>query len=113
MSGNQFAEVKKDTLPSSTGIQVKHITDELDQEGAKKLIAVLMNDLKEDNEVVDLYLCRQCEVEESFEWYCLARWASVSDEAAFATCDTVIADGVCIKWITFTGSFQEVIEHEA
>lgn len=112
MSGNQFAEVKKDTAQSSSGIQVKHITDELDHEGAKKLIAVLMNDLKEDNETVDLYLCRPTDEVESFSWYSHARWSSASDEAAFATCDTVIADGICIRWLTFTGTFDEVIAHD-
>ncbi len=111
--GNMFSEVEKSTVGSTKRVSVKFVTEELSEEDVKKLVSILLENVREDNDVVNLYLYKHVEQKETFNCYCRVQWSN--DEAQSVPqiqFDEICDDHVYLKWMNERGELKEMVQKE-
>ncbi|MEN0643344.1 hypothetical protein MKY91_09325 [Alkalicoccobacillus gibsonii] len=105
-------------VSTSTGlnkrISAKYVTDEISKEKAKELIPELIENVKKDNQVVNLYLFEDLKQKKEYNCYCRVQWASENAmHVPPIKHDEIIAGDIFIDWISYHDAFKELIkEHE-
>lgn len=111
---SMFAEVYSTSVGGEKRISGKYITRKLSKEEVRSVIPSLLDNIRKDNKVVNLYLYEELKQKNYHNNYCRVQWADEKAKYVPGIKEDEILNGdIYIKWEELHDEFKKIIENES
>lgn len=108
-----LAEVISTSHGQTKRVSAKYVTDKLTKDEAKKILPELINNVRKNNHVVNVYLYENTKQKRYENAYCRAQWSRADAvHVPNITEDEIINGNVYVKWVSYHDALKEIIDKE-